>query len=391
MPSFPTVYCGEPFVPNLELENALRRNINAQDFGFNENSLLASRSTKIAIYNSTDSVFADGSAVTLIEEAFENVVSCELARTAKKPFGIVVGDIDPETVGTCIVSGIMKVRISGSGDFASPDPANPGSLVAGASGVPILYRSKKDEDNNLTAVINLGGGGTGMQAGQFAVIDSSEFDEDGNVKKLQVSCVNGHSPDGSSAGILNGRKVPKKDFVLSSDGEYRIYAVKDEAYITDHEFYSDFFPTLLCAIVTVKKGKIEKIDQQSKTDNPVVPVVESSAGITITGELSHSGFTLRASYKMAARILRNSLVLEMAETSVPDGDNSRLVAWIKKLVVPNNEDPDCGIDFNKSDVEWDASLVTYSLSDNSFRIHYVNPTPQLLSYTLIFPGDNDDA
>jgi hypothetical protein len=152
MPSFPYVKKGDAFQPNLELDNAVRRMVNAQN-GFVAGKFSSKSSYgRISVCNVSSEVIEAGTAVSFpaTADATDNVIPCEKAKSATAQFGVITSDIAPDSIGSCVVSGPVTVEISGTGDFAAP--AEGGKMVAGASGAPILFRFEN------TAVINLGGG-----------------------------------------------------------------------------------------------------------------------------------------------------------------------------------------------------------------------------------------
>lgn len=161
MPSFPYVKKGDAFQPNLELDNAVRRMVNAQN-GFVAGKFSSKSSYgRISVCNVSSEVIEAGTAVSFpsAADATDGVIPCEKAKSATAQFGVITSDIAPDSIGSCVVSGPVTVEISGTGDFAAP--ADGGKMVAGASGAPILFRF---ED---TAIINLGGGSGAAGASEY--------------------------------------------------------------------------------------------------------------------------------------------------------------------------------------------------------------------------------
>lgn len=161
MPSFPYVKKGDAFQPNLELDNAVRRMVNAQN-GFVSGKFSSKGNYgRISVCNTTSEVIEAGTAVSFpaTADAIDGVIPCEKAKSATAQFGVITSDIAPDSIGSCIVSGPVTVEIGGTGDFAAP--AEGGKMVAGASGAPILFRFAN------TAVINLGGGSGAAGASEY--------------------------------------------------------------------------------------------------------------------------------------------------------------------------------------------------------------------------------
>ena len=166
MASFPYVKKGDEFKPNVHLENAVRRIVNQHTQKILAQGGSASKGSfgRISVWNTETDVIPAGSAVTFVNWASVNyygVIPCKLADSNSKFWGIVTDNIEPNSIGSCVVSGTVEVEIIGGGDFAAL--ADNGKIIAADSGFPILFR------NENQAVINLGGGSSSGYCGSFAV------------------------------------------------------------------------------------------------------------------------------------------------------------------------------------------------------------------------------
>lgn len=205
MPSFPYVKKGDAFQPNLELDNAVRRKVNAQN-GFVAGKFSSKGSYgRISVCNVTSEVIEAGTAVSFpaAADATNGVIPCEKAKSASAQFGVITSDIAPDSIGSCVVSGPVTVEISGTGDFAAP--ADGGKMVAGSSGAPILFRFDD------TAIINLGGGSGSGYDGPFA----ASFYEVESVIYIHVN-------EGYAQINLLGLNIPPFDisFVQDANSKY---------------------------------------------------------------------------------------------------------------------------------------------------------------------------
>jgi hypothetical protein len=155
MPSFPYVKKGDAFKPNLELDNAVRRMVNENNGLSGGKSNHKNSFGKVAVYNSSDEMIEAGNVVCFPAGVAmaDDVIPCKKSASVTEQFGILTSDLAPDEVGSCVISGPVKVEISGGGNFASPDPANPGKMIAGTSGSPVVFRI-----SDTAAIVNLGGG-----------------------------------------------------------------------------------------------------------------------------------------------------------------------------------------------------------------------------------------
>lgn len=164
MPSFPYVKKGDAFKPNLELDNAVRRMVNENN-GLSQGKFTQKSSFgKVAVYNSSAEIIEAGSVVSFPADivSSDDVIPCKKSVSATEQFGILTSDLAPDEVGSCVISGPVKVEISGSGNFAAPDTANPGKMIAGTSGSPVVFRI-----SDTAAIINLGGGSGGSAVDEY--------------------------------------------------------------------------------------------------------------------------------------------------------------------------------------------------------------------------------
>jgi hypothetical protein len=219
MPSFPYVKKGDAFQPNLELDNAVRRMVNAQN-GFVAGKFSSKSSYgRISVCNTTSEVIEAGTAVSFpaTADTTDGVVPCEKAKSATAQFGVITSDIAPDSIGSCVVSGPVTVEISGTGDFAAP--AEGGKMVAGASGAPILFRFEN------TAVINLGGGsGAAVDEynGLFKLVALSQ---------IQLKIISGSEPDNvdfcGGSDVPGFSRIPQMTMELAQNIRHKIYIYFD--------------------------------------------------------------------------------------------------------------------------------------------------------------------
>lgn len=181
MAFFPDVNRGEIFRPNTLLSNNLRRMVNTLN-GFQGGGQLGSAGgmVRIQVYCSSGGVEA-GSAVNFCEdgEFCGDAIPCEACVDPSKPWGVVVRKLAANEIGSCIISGPVRVKISGSGgEYAQPEKSDPSVFQRGSQGAPILFASGED------AVINLGAATRENYTGPFAVTE-----QEGGLKVNPGHCV----------------------------------------------------------------------------------------------------------------------------------------------------------------------------------------------------------
>ena len=168
MAGFPYVKKGDPFKPNLDLENAVRRMVNRQD-GFSPGKVsgISRNNTSVAVYNPTMETIPAGSAVAFdhTKPMVDDAIPCRLAgyhylADELDVWGILADDLEPNAIGSCIISGTVTVNVEkkgvnsslAPGTFTTTGSLTPGQLQENGMGAPILFQTEK------SAVINLDGG-----------------------------------------------------------------------------------------------------------------------------------------------------------------------------------------------------------------------------------------
>lgn len=367
MATFPKVRAGQPFKPSASLENHVREMVNSTFTISGGRVDKISSSVRINVYNCSDTVIPVGCAVvfTSIASLGEgDVIPCLAITDIDSAWGVLASTLEPNEIGSCIVSGPVKVKIdNGEGDFVQPDPNNLGVFVLSSKGVPVIFK------HNGEAIINLGGGSGGATSHQFEVIDSSEVSADGK-KTLRVSVVNGHAPGNVIAGYVNNISYSRTDIPLTGGlPKYYIYAIDGKIYALGHTFSCDLFPVLLLATVDIVDGRLQ-ITQESFADNVIVPVAPKTLGATtLTCELSYNDYSLTAAYYVEASCFVNSTELSMAKTAIPESEPGMLYAYIKDVIVDPDTTPEAGFAFAVPEgAEFSKVVLEYSLNDSNFAV-----------------------
>lgn len=157
---FPDVSPGAPFRPSAVLENNLRHMVNALN-GFQTPSLGKTRggAVKIQVYNSTTELITSGTGVNFDDskKPSGDAIPAIPCSDASKPWGVIPENLKPNEMGDCIISGPVRVKISGAGSCAQPGK-DPKIFERGESGAVVLYANEEN------GVILLGGGGGGSIA-----------------------------------------------------------------------------------------------------------------------------------------------------------------------------------------------------------------------------------
>jgi hypothetical protein len=385
MATFPKVYPGQAFQPLVELENSVRDMVNASQVISGGKLSKSAPTISVSVFNASGVELSAGSAVnfTNAQEVDPNewIIPCVPFTDADKSWGILSDDLDVAGIGSCIISGPAKVKISnGDGGFVQPDINTPDVFNPADNGVPVVFRQGSE------AIINLGGGsGVGSQDSyQFKVIDSTEVSADG-IKTLRVSVVNGHSPGNATAGFVNGVKYPRTDIVLSSLTKFYIYAIDGAIYALGHTFASHLIPVLLLATVDVVDGGL-RITQESFADNVIVPVAPKTLGATtLTYVITYKDYSLTVTYSVEASAFVNSTPLTLASAEIPANATGKLYAYIKDVIVDPDVEPEAGFAFTVPEgAEFTRMVLQYRLNDSDFQIISRTTDLYFFTFTRIF-------
>lgn len=231
-----------------------------------------------------------------------------------------------------------------------------------------------------------------LSAHQFTVVDASVPAEGETPAMLAVSVVDGHNPNSTTAGRLNGTSYAAVSITLAENiATFYIYAADGQICALRHTLESDLFPVLLLAEVTVANGLLT-IAQRSFTDNPIVPVKESVYGaLTLGYSMTYADHVLSVNYTVAVSMYRNNVPLTLAPTAlIPAADPQTLSVYITTLTPPPNTPPEVGFTFGAvpSGAEWFLSLFRFTLTQtaatNALAIHYRNVDRFVLSFTEVY-------
>ena len=155
MAYFPDVQPGDRFEPNALLSNNVRHMLNRMD-GFTGGVAKETpfNNTVVQVYCQEE--LKPGTAVNFKdgEKMINDAIPCEAFNNPLKPWGIVTRGLQPDGIGECIVSGAVKVKISGEiKNYALPNIKNPQEFESSDTGAFVLYRSRTSRD----AIIRLNG------------------------------------------------------------------------------------------------------------------------------------------------------------------------------------------------------------------------------------------
>lgn len=170
MAFFPDVRPGEEFKPNALLSNNVRHLINALD-GFTCKPIPATGGMiRIQVYNNSKSTISPGTAVNFAMQSAkcDDVIPAEPLKDTAKPWGVVVNQLESQSIGSCIICGPATVKVTGSGDYAAPSKTDPTTFTRGATGSPIVFAS------DGKAVILLGAIAQDIYEGPFSLSYDSE-------------------------------------------------------------------------------------------------------------------------------------------------------------------------------------------------------------------------
>lgn len=175
MSSFPLVYKGQLFVPNLDLENSLRRMANFSDSILNQENpparSFAPGITIIEFLNGSNQTIAAYTAVRILQNLppqssdeldgrWEGrcLVIASPAVDENEPWGIALDDVEPQEYGRMALTGTVPAFFSGSGRKVTPTQDG---LVAGDAGSAWVVAKPAEsypEGESFPGIILLGGG-----------------------------------------------------------------------------------------------------------------------------------------------------------------------------------------------------------------------------------------
>lgn len=160
---------GETFKPNASLSNDVRRIVNS--FGKSgETPILATGSgnCSILVYNGSGQLVKAFSAIEVNDEPlYHGACVVRPASGTAEVWGVAAGDIAPEAFGNMIVSGVVRVAVSGA-KAAYVAPAKDGAWAYSNNGTARVIHGGDAE-----AIIQLGAGGSNQQ-GPFALAFDAE-------------------------------------------------------------------------------------------------------------------------------------------------------------------------------------------------------------------------
>lgn len=237
MARYPMVVKGQKFVPNLHLENDLRRMVNATKRTGGKGTA-KTFTIRIPVYNAGTTVIASGTAVNITgSPAYRHSSSpCLPFYDDKLPWGVLANSIDPQECGSCIISGPANVQISGSnGDYVQPNKSNPEVFIVAQSGVPIVTKTGE------YSVINLGGSSSAVAD------DTKEYHGIFKMVALStttVQIINGRNIASAYCGATDVpglESLPVTEIELDDVNEWQIFL----AFFYDGKNYSARFVTAL--------------------------------------------------------------------------------------------------------------------------------------------------
>lgn len=162
---------GDEFRPSASLSNDIRHFLNGLN-GFHGNQVGSNGAgtVRIQVYNATGETLDAGTAVNFDNgrRMVDDAVPAKRFSDPKNPWGVVTQMLKANEMGDCFISGPVRVKVSGSGDYAQPTAASPSTFTRGSEGAPVLY------SNGGNAVINLGAGTPENYDGPFALSYDSE-------------------------------------------------------------------------------------------------------------------------------------------------------------------------------------------------------------------------
>ena len=146
MAFFPDVNRGDIFKPNALLSNNIRHFLNALN-GFDAKSVAATGGMlRIQVYNCSKNLIKEGTAVNFPEEndMCENAVPAVPMTDPNKVWGVLINPLEPDQIGSCIICGPVKVKITGTGTYAIPTVDDPSVFIRGTVGYPLIFTSGKE-------------------------------------------------------------------------------------------------------------------------------------------------------------------------------------------------------------------------------------------------------
>ena len=182
MAFFPDVAPGDEFKPNALLSNNVRHLINSMN-GFASKPIYATKGMiRIQVYNNSKSIMSAGMAVNFSKKGsiYDNAIPAEPLTDTSKPWGVLINELGEHGIGSCVVCGPVTVKISGTGDYATPSKTNPTVFSRGAIGSPVLFADDK------TGVILLGTIAQDIYNGPFAI----SYNPDTKLLKIETGYLN---------------------------------------------------------------------------------------------------------------------------------------------------------------------------------------------------------
>ena len=148
MAFYPDVQPGDKFQPDALLANDVRHLLNRLD-GFTGSVAKETpfNNTVVQVYCQKE--LKPGTAVNFKDggEMIRDVIPCEVFNNPFKPWGVVPNGLQPNKIGECVVSGAVKVNISGDiKSHALPSTKNSQIFETADTGAFILYRSQTSSD-----------------------------------------------------------------------------------------------------------------------------------------------------------------------------------------------------------------------------------------------------
>ena len=211
MAFFPDVSYGEVFKPNALLSNNVRHLINALN-GFEAKNVSATGGMiRIQVYNNSGSTIKGGTAVNFPEgdDMCENAVPAVPLTDANKVWGVLVNTLEADQIGSCIICGPVKVKVTGTGTYALPTVDDPSVFVRGSVGYPLIFTAGDD------GLLLLGASTQDMYQGPFAM----RYDPDTEVITVAPGYIN-----------RNGEWLETGELILEpKNGYVCVYTQLDES------------------------------------------------------------------------------------------------------------------------------------------------------------------
>lgn len=261
MAYYPDVNSGDKVRPIAALENELRHIVNAQN-GFlgSAGSVRNVQTLTVPVFNSDTETIKAGFPASFIAPETTNAPEVFLATgaipvmryTNSTRWGVVTSPIAPGEFGTAVVTGVVKVKFTGSGSPATLAPAVDGFRSNGD--VMCIYSAAD------SAVIVLGAGGESEYKNYFQVV-AEKHDDNGRLS--QVKIIDGAQPEldfsgytdvgGVSSGVVD---VPGNGFVvLVLIRKYREW-VQEFRFLSWNDFHETDFTVPYFVLAQISDSKI---------------------------------------------------------------------------------------------------------------------------------------